>query len=44
MHRLRLTWTNHACTATLDANLRDYSFSVAHDSGAGEKSLVSYPR
>jgi sucrose phosphorylase len=41
-HRLCLTWKNHACTAALDANLRDLSFTVTHTDHAGKKSLLSY--
>ncbi len=41
-HLLQLKWTNHACTATLEANLRDHSFSVAHKNGDGNESLMSY--
>ncbi len=29
-HRLRLTWKHHDCVATLDADLRDFGFSVTH--------------
>jgi sucrose phosphorylase len=42
-HRLQLTWRNHQCTATLDADLRDCSFSIAHKNGVSEDSLVSHP-
>jgi len=36
--RLQLTWKNGACTATLDADLRDFGFRVTHtdDGGSGE--------
>ncbi len=40
--RLHLTWTNHGYTATLKADLRDHSFSVAHEDHAGKKSLLSF--
>ena len=41
-HCLHLTWKNHACTATLNADLRDYSFSISHRDDAGVDSLMSY--
>ena len=41
-HLLHLTWTNHGCTATLEADLRDHSFRIAHVDGAGEESLMLY--
>ena len=41
-HLLHLTWTKHACTATLKADLRDHTFSVTHRDGAGGETLLSY--
>jgi len=41
---LQMTWENNGCTATLKADLRDYSFSVEHGYDSGEKHLLSYPR
>ena len=41
-HVLRLTWTNDACTASLDADLLELSFSVKHRDEAGEETLLSY--
>ena len=41
-HCLRLTWGNHACTATLNADLRDFSFSIKHTDDAGVESLMSF--
>jgi len=41
---LQMTWENHGCTATLKADLHDYSFSVEHGYDTGEKHLLSYPR
>jgi len=29
-HRLHITWTHHGCVATLNADLRDFGFSVTH--------------
>jgi sucrose phosphorylase len=41
-HRLHLTWKHHACTATLDADLRDHSFSIRHKGDACEEYLTTY--
>jgi len=41
-YRLQVTWRNAGCTATLEADLRDLSFSVTHMDDAGEKSVLSY--
>ena len=41
-HRLHLTWKNQACIATLNADLRDYSFSVTHTDNAGAEQVMSY--
>jgi sucrose phosphorylase len=41
---LEMTWENNGCTATLRADLCDYSFSVAYGYDSGEKHLLSYPR
>lgn len=41
-HRLHLTWTHHACTATLNADLRDHSFSIRHKGAACEEYMTTY--
>ena len=41
-HRLHLTWKYLDCTATLDADLRAYSFSVKHTGGGCEDYVTSY--
>jgi len=41
-HRLHLTWKYLDCTATLDADLRNYSFSVKHTGGGCEEYVTSY--
>ena len=41
-HRLQLTWRNQDCTATLDADLRNFGFSVTHKGGGCEDYVTSY--
>lgn len=41
-HRLHLTWKHHGCIATLDADLRDYGFSVTHKGESCEEYVTSY--
>jgi sucrose phosphorylase len=41
-HRLHLTWKHQECTATLNANLRDYSFSITHKENASDENVMSY--
>jgi sucrose phosphorylase len=41
-HRLHMTWTHHGCVATLNADLRDFSFSVTHKGMACEEYVTSY--
>jgi len=41
-HRLHLTWTHDACTATLDPDLRDHSFSITHKGDACEEYVTTY--
>ncbi len=41
-HRLHLTWKHHGCIATLNADLRDYGFSVTHKGEACEEYVTSY--
>ena len=41
-HQLHLTWKNRACTATLQADLQDYSFNITHRDEAGDESFMSY--
>ena len=41
-HRLHLTWKGQARTATLNADLRDCSFSIAHTDNTGYEHLMSY--
>ena len=40
-YRLQLTWTHHDCCASLNADLRDFSFSVTHNN-AGEEEVMAY--
>ncbi len=40
--KLQLTWTNGSFSATLNADLKDHSFSVSHKDGAGEEAVLSY--
>ncbi len=41
-HRLHLTWKHQKCTATLDADLRDYSFSITHKENTSNETVMSY--
>jgi sucrose phosphorylase len=41
-HRLHLTWKHDGCTATLNADLRDFGFSVTHKGVACEEYVTSY--
>jgi sucrose phosphorylase len=41
-HRLHMTWKHHGCIATLNADLRDYGFSVTHKGMACEEYVTSY--
>jgi sucrose phosphorylase len=41
-YRLHLTWQHQECYATLDADLRDFSFSITHKQKAGEQKVMSY--
>ena len=41
-HCLHLTWKHQGCAATLNANLRDYSFSITHKENASDKNVMSY--
>jgi sucrose phosphorylase len=42
VHRLHLTWINHTCTATLNADLRDHSFSITHKGDTCEEYVTTY--
>ena len=39
---LHISWRHPEATATLKANLRDHSFTVYQDKGAGEEVLMSF--
>ena len=41
-HELQLSWTNGACTASLNADLLEFSFSVTHRDEAGKETVLSY--
>ncbi len=41
-NRLHLTWKNHDCTATLNADLSSFAFSVTHTGGNCEDYITSY--
>ncbi|MGB5177313.1 MAG: glycosidase [Gammaproteobacteria bacterium] len=41
-HRLHMTWTHHGCVATLNADLRDFGFSVTHKGKACDEYVTSY--
>ena len=41
-HCLSLTWKHRECAVTLDADLRDHSYSVTHKDEAGDESEMSY--
>jgi sucrose phosphorylase len=40
--RLHLTWSNHGCVATLNADLKEYGFSVTHKGKACAEYVTSY--
>lgn len=42
MHRLHLTWRYQGCVATLNADLRDFGFSVTHKGEACAEYVTSY--
>jgi len=42
-HRLEITWTHQEYRATLNADLRDFSFSITHQIPAGAPEVMSYP-
>ncbi len=41
-HRLHLSWKNHGCVATLDADLRGYGFRITHKGDACDEFVTSY--
>ena len=41
-HRLHLSWKNDACIATLEADLRDHSFSIRHKGDGCEEYRTTY--
>jgi sucrose phosphorylase len=41
-HRLHLTWQHHGCVATLNADLRDFGFSVTHKGESCAEYVTSY--
>lgn len=41
-HHLHLTWQHQECTATLDADLRDFSFRIIHKKNANDENVMSY--
>lgn len=41
-HRLGLMWRNNGCGALLEADLRDFSFSITETDEAGAESVTSY--
>jgi sucrose phosphorylase len=41
-HCLNLTWQNHKSSASLNANLSEYNFSITHIDENGEESTLSY--
>lgn len=43
-YQLRLTWRLYACMATLEADLRDHSFTISHSNGGGTAHQMRYPR
>ncbi len=42
VHHLHLTWKHDACIATLNADLRDHSFSITHKGDACEEYVTTY--
>ena len=43
-HCLHLTWSHGQCTAILNADLRDFSFSIMHKEESGSEETLSYAR
>lgn len=41
-HRLHLSWRNRECIATLEANLRDFDFTITHGENGGEESMMRF--
>ena len=41
-HRLHLSWKHDACIATLEADLRDHSFSIRHKGDDCEEYRTTY--
>ncbi len=41
-HRLHLTWKHQECVATLNADLRDYSFSITHKENASDENVIRH--
>ena len=41
-HRLHLQWVGNNCTATLDADLRNYNFNITHRDENGVEHSMSY--
>ena len=41
-HCLQLTWKHQECTATLNADLRDHSFSITHKENASDENVMLY--
>ena len=41
-HVLQLTWTNGTCTASLNADFLEFSFSVTDRDEAGNETMLSY--
>jgi len=41
-HHLHLTWKHQESAATLNADLRDYSFSITHNENTNDEKVMSY--
>ncbi|MCW9005121.1 MAG: glycosidase [Gammaproteobacteria bacterium] len=41
-HQLHLSWKHQECTATLIADLRNYSFSITHKENSSDENIMSY--
>jgi len=41
-HQLQLTWKHNKSTATLKADLRNYSFSISHKENHSDEKVMSY--
>jgi sucrose phosphorylase len=41
-HLLQLEWKNNGSSATLDADLRDYSFTITHKENSSEAKIISF--